>query len=214
MAKMGSFDISEFIKLRDNLNRMSDPKVLEQFRRECVAEIAMEVLRRTIPKTPVGKKPKFTGKRTVELKLKGATGKSRKRKFLNARAARFEEIWKGYVGGALRRGWTAKTQVEAENGEGDGTEKIEQTAKSLRISKSGDTYIAWIINPIEYSSYVEYGHRQKPGRYVPALGKKLKKSWVQGKHMFQISMQEVEKKLPQLLDRKLQEYLEKTFGGI
>ena len=27
---------------------------------------------------------------------------------------------------------------------------------------------------MEYASYVEYGHRQEPGRYVPALGKRLK----------------------------------------
>ncbi len=51
------------------------------------------------------------------------------------------------------------------------------------------------------------GHRQVPGKFVPAIGKRLKKSWVPGKHMLQISMQEVEQKLPQLLDRKLQEYL-------
>lgn len=213
MAKMGSMDISEFIKLRDNINKMSNPKELDKFMRECVAEIAMETLRRTIRLTPVGTKPKFKGTRAVEVTIRGRDNTRRKRKFLNARAARFEEIWKGYVGGTLRRGWTAKNQAEAESGKGDGVEKIEQTAKALRISKSGDTYIAWVINPVEYASYVEYGHRQTPGRYVPALGLKLKKSWVQGRHMLQISMQEVEARLSQFLDAKLQDYLNQIFEG-
>ena len=66
---------------------------------------------------------------------------------------------------------------------------------------------------MDYASYVEYGHRQEPGRYVPVLGKRLKKSWVQGRHMLQISMQEVEAKLPEFLDAKLQDYLNQIFGG-
>ena len=37
-----------------------------------------------------------------------------------------------------------------------------------------------LTNSSEYASYVEYGHRQTPGRYVPAIGKSLKKSWVTG----------------------------------
>ena len=31
---------------------------------------------------------------------------------------------------------------------------------------------------VEYAPYVEYGHHQQPGRYVPALKKRLKVSWV------------------------------------
>lgn len=32
----------------------------------------------------------------------------------------------------------------------------------------------------DYAPFVEYGHRQTPGRFVPAIGKKLKKKWVSG----------------------------------
>ncbi len=101
--------------------------MLERFKRECVQEIAMETLRRVIGITPVGKKPKLKGNRTVTVTTTGSryvqtgTGtigyqveSKRKRKYLTARAARFEEIWKGYVGGTLRRGWTAKSVSEAE----------------------------------------------------------------------------------------------------
>lgn len=36
----------------------------------------------------------------------------------------------------------------------------------------------FVGSPTKYSPYVELGHHQKPGRYVPRLGKRLKKSWV------------------------------------
>ena len=31
---------------------------------------------------------------------------------------------------------------------------------------------------VEYAPYLELGHHQQPGRYVPAIGKRLKASWV------------------------------------
>lgn len=34
---------------------------------------------------------------------------------------------------------------------------------------------------VEYAAAVELGHHQEPGRYVPAIGKRLKKSFVPGK---------------------------------
>ena len=68
-----------------------------------------------------------------------------------------------------------------------------------------------IINPTEYASYVEYGHRQTPGRYVPALGKSLKANWVKGRFMLTISIQEVEKALPGVLERNLYELLKEVF---
>lgn len=34
---------------------------------------------------------------------------------------------------------------------------------------------------VSYAAAVELGHHQEPGRYVPAIGKRLKKSFVPGK---------------------------------
>ena len=91
----------------------------------------------------------------------------------------------GKVGGTLRRGWTI--------GE---------------IRHEGRDCIIEVINPLEYASYVEYGHRQEPGRYVPAIGKKLKKAWVSGKFMLTISEQELEQITPAILERKLIKFLQ------
>lgn len=60
-------------------------------------------------------------------------------------------------------------------------------------------------------AYVEYGHRQTPGRYVPALGKSLKASWVQGRFMLTISSQEIEVQAPALLEKKLYLFLKEVF---
>lgn len=91
-------------------------------------------------------------------------------------------------GGTLRRGWTA--------GE---------------IRKEGNNYVIEVFNDVAYASYVEYGHRQTPGRYVPAIGKKLKKSWVKGHFMMTISEQELEKIAPKVLENKIKKYLGECF---
>lgn len=53
---------------------------------------------------------------------------------------------------------------------------------SIRTEVSGSEgrvgYVA------KYAPHVEYGHRQTPGRYVPAIGKRLKASYVPGQHFF------------------------------
>lgn len=92
------------------------------------------------------------------------------------------------LGGTLKRAWTA--------GE---------------IRKEGTDYVIDIINPTEYASYVEYGHRQKPGRYVPAIDACLKKGWVPGHFMMTISEKELKKIAPNILEKKVKEYLEEVF---
>ena len=89
--------------------------------------------------------------------------------------------WEGYTGGTLRHGW----------------------AESLP-EKGPDGWEIEIINNVIYASYVEYGHRQTPGRYVPALGKKLKSGWVEGKFMLTLSVKDVERMAPKLIEKKLE----------
>lgn len=60
------------------------------------------------------------------------------------------------------------------------------------VTRRGDVYATCVINPVQYASYVEYGHRQQPGRYVPAIGKRLVRSWVEGKHMMTLSAEEIQ----------------------
>ena len=62
-------------------------------------------------------------------------------------------------------------------------------------------------NSKNYASFVENGHRQTPGRYVPAIGKKLKASWVPGQHFLQKATNETKGQLPQLLTPAMDEIL-------
>ena len=95
--------------------------------------------------------------------------------------------WEGYTGGTLRRGWTAS-----------------------RPKKGSDGWEIEIINNVIYASYVEYGHRQTPGRYVPAIGKKLKSGWVEGKFMLTLSVKDVERMAPKLIEKKLEALIKET----
>ncbi len=70
-----------------------------------------------------------------------------------------------------------------------------------------------LTNSSEYASYVEYGHRQTPGRFVPAIGKRLKKSWVEGKLFLTKSEMEMEKELPKVIEKKLEAWLKEVIGS-
>lgn len=79
----------------------------------------------------------------------------------------------GKVGGTLRRGWTV--------GE---------------IRKEGNVYKIDIINPVEYASYVEFGHRTSNHQ-----------GWVKGQFMMTISEQELQKIAPKALEKRIMDYL-------
>lgn len=77
------------------------------------------------------------------------------------------------VGGTLQKGWTIQP-----------------------IRKEGNNYIIEVINPTEYASYVEYGHRTANH-----------KGWVQGKFMMTISEKEINRITPRVLEAKLNKWL-------
>jgi hypothetical protein len=91
----------------------------------------------------------------------------------------------GKVGGTLRRGWT--------NGD---KSNVNSYANSLNVSKVGNDFVIDIINPVEYASYVEYGHRTRNH-----------KGWVEGHFMLTISEEEIRNSAPKILEKKLKEYL-------
>lgn len=96
----------------------------------------------------------------------------------------------GKKGGTLRRGWTAEKN-----------QAVSTYVNSLNITKTGDSYTIDIVNPVEYASYVEYGHRTRNH-----------KGWVEGRFMLTISSQEVQEAAPAILEKKLQRKLGEVFG--
>ena len=107
------------------------------------------------------------------------------------------------VGGTLLRGWTSAktgdskrdtTQAMYDNLFGS-DQKVSQ--KNMSVRKEGNTYIIDVTNAVEYAAYVEYGHR-----------KRNHQGWVPGKFMLTISEAELRTVTPQILERKLQKFLE------
>ena len=78
------------------------------------------------------------------------------------------------------------------------------------VAKSGDAYEICICNNKEYASYVEYGHRQTAGRYVPALGKRLKNGWVKGQFFMTIEA----KKFEEIVDEIIKQAVESILKGL
>lgn len=83
----------------------------------------------------------------------------------------------GKTGGTLRRNWTI----------GD-------------IVRSGNMYTVEIINPTEYASYVEYGHRTRNHA-----------GWIEGKFMMTISENELKEQAPSILNQRFETFLRSVF---
>lgn len=83
-----------------------------------------------------------------------------------------------------------------------------QVSKVLK--KNGSFYIV-ISNPVEYASFYEYGHFQEAGRYVPTIGKRLKKGWVQGRFVLKRAIRFTEDQLDSILQKHLDRRLKELF---
>lgn len=214
MASWGNCDFKQLQKLRENVEKLAQAD-MQKFCEDVSRELAARLLALVIPRTPVGKKPTLKqlggdgAKGTVKRKVLTG-GKYRVKSFLSREGAILEQYWAGYMGGTLRRGWTAKTEAEAQSG---GNASAGATyAQSLEVIKSGDSYQITVTNPVQYASYVEFGHRQKPGRYVPQLGKQLKKAWVPGQYMLTISEKQLQEWMPGHLEKRLEKLLMEVFN--
>lgn len=200
MAKSwGKADYKQLQKLRDNLAKLQTAD-MDKFCRDVSKELAAKLLSLVIPRTPVGNykvEVEVTAKRDGKHHKKGDVYTKR----INPT---------GKVGGTLRRGWTARTEQDAAGG--SGATDAQTYAQSLPVSKQGGSYVIEVINPVHYASYVEFGHRQEVGRYVPAIGKTLKKGWVQGQYFLTLSEQELRALAPGIIEKKLERLLREVFN--
>ncbi len=102
--------------------------------------------------------------------------------------------------GTLKRGWT--TQRAGSGAEGLKSNSGRQFAETMKVHHFGDTYVVEIINPVEYASYVEYGHRTRNHT-----------GWVKGRFMMTISEKEIQAAAPQILEKKLEKWLRGCLNG-
>ena len=173
MAKANvRLDYSELQKLKEQIEQAGDPAQVDQFFESCVKELAARLLAKVIKRTPVGQYPAGSGK----------------------------------VGGTLRRGWTTEstgdsahdTQQAMYNNLFGGSGKVSKS--SMTVNKVGTDYVIEVINPVEYASYVEFGHRTRDHA-----------GWVEGRFMLTISEKEIRDSAPNILQKKLEKYLKECF---
>lgn len=69
-----------------------------------------------------------------------------------------------------------------------------------------------VVNELGYASWVENGHRQKPGRYVAAIGKRLKAKWVEGAFMARDGTAAVEDAVNEHLHQAFDQAVQSIFG--
>jgi len=194
MATLGKFSTADFKKLQKKLNKVKPPDT-QMFVDSCAKELAARLLAKVIKRTPVGD---YSQEVTVTAQKDGKKHKKGEQYTKRVNPS-------GKLGGTLRRGWTSKTMEDAQKGGAKVDAKA--YADSLAIKHDGKMLSIEIVNPVEYASYVEFGHRQTPGRYVPELGKTLKAGWVNGQFMMTISEQEVRDIAPAVLEKRIAEYL-------
>lgn len=203
MAKMGGFSVTEMKKLQKQLNKIQQGNV-EAFVDACAKELAARLLSKVIKRTPVGEYGNMVEfdanipAKHVEFNTKDGKHISFDTK-AKTKHVKFTPKT-GKKGGTLRRGWTAKTHEEAESGswksDSAASTKATAWAKELQINHVGNTLVIEIVNPVEYASYVEYGHRTANH-----------KGWVQGRFMLTISEQEIQNIAPKVLESKIKKFL-------
>lgn len=99
------------------------------------------------------------------------------------------------------------------------------------VARRGNDVTISIINPALYASFVEYGHWQEVGRFVPGhwepgvekdrfvyeqgakSGMVLKNPWVEGHYMLSVSIQEIEREMPGRLSAAWKRYAKAMLGG-
>lgn len=187
--RWGKCDYRQLVALQKRLEKLmrADQR---RFFEAAARELAARLLAKVIKRTPVGR---YAKQDVLDEAGNKVTYKSGKRK---------GEVKQQVVkkGGTLRRGWTAKTESEAESAAG-GSNAVEY-ANGLPVTRKDDLYEIEIINPVSYAPYVEYGHRTRGG-----------KGWVKGRYMLTISEKEIEQLAPALLEKKLMKMLGECFDG-
>lgn len=201
MAKWGNCKFDQLKEYAERLEKLTDADI-EELCIKCSKELAARLLALVIPATPVGKnKYTYETKKIYDYWREDGTDDiaGKRHRYDTGKTKVVRHTVK--MGGTLRRGWTSKTHDEAASGTGKRGEPAKEYAASLPVRKVGGYYIIQIINPVEYASYVEFGHRTRSG------------GWVNGKYMLTISEERLKQISPAVLQRMINKKLHEVLNG-
>ena len=180
------FDTTELRELSETLKRQQS--AWDSFCQDCAKELAARLLAKVIKRTPVGQYPSGSGKVGGTLRRGWTT--------TNEKQAMYTALFGGGEGGAGGRGNLSQVY-----GRGAVSEGARSYAMNQDISKNGSVYTIELTNPVQYASYVEFGHRKRGG-----------KGWVEGKFFLTISEKELEADAPRILENRIRKKLGEYFA--
>lgn len=176
-----SFDTSGLKKLLAQLEKTKEE--VETFKEGCANELANRLRQKVQERTKPGKYSSTVEfDANIPAKHVEFVTKSGKTVSFDTRARKkhvkfVSEKNKGKVGGTLRRNWTLSP-----------------------ITKANEITSIEIVNPTEYASWWEYGHRTANH-----------KGWVQGKFVLKKASEEVEAAAPKIIQKKMDKWLGGNF---
>lgn len=88
------------------------------------------------------------------------------------------------------------------------SEHMRRSWSAGRVQFEGAVGKVGVFNSASYASYVNDGHRQTPGRYVPILGKRLVKGFVDGLNMAEKAAAATEKSAKTVMEDAIKKHLE------
>lgn len=108
-----------------------------------------------------------------------------------------------YLAEAIANTPVGETKTSPDGTYRSGSEHMRRSWEAERIN---DTTVK-VQNTASYASYVNDGHRQRPGRFIPVLGKRLIKSFVKGLHMQEKAEAATRKASDTIMKNALDDYL-------
>lgn len=179
-------NLAEF---HDRLTQMAEGPETEAFFCRCADGLAGEVLRRARKYTPVGR-----GTFEVMENTSSLTGRK-------------QESYYTWKHGDIVKSTAKKNPLKLRRIRSGGD--LRRNWFVIPARRSDNRYEAAVHNNTYYAYYVEYGHRQHVGQFVPVLGKRLKRPWVPGRFMLRKSHEEVQGIARSYLERQLHLFLQR-----
>lgn len=177
-------DISQLKHFQQRIEKMAKKQEIDALCEKIAKDLAARLWRKIVKRTPVGEN------RYIDMLVWGKKKDGSARVVKNKDGTPKLKPTVVYSGGTLKKNW-----------------RVSESAKKMNIIE------VEVYNNIFYASYVEYGHRQTPGRYVPAIGKKLKNSWTDGKFMMTTSVAEIRQSSNQIAEKYLVDYLRRMLNA-
>lgn len=187
-------NVDQWKKFAEAVAVSTDPKRIDEAKSNALRQMAAAYLRAAIKATPKG----LSG--TVEIGGK----KKRLKKVDKDKTWQAGEVDERYI--SFGRG--KKKRVIHIN-----SEHMQRSWDAGKIEKTSRAHRIAITNSASYASFVNDGHRQTPGRFVPILGKQLVNNFAKGKHITEIAQAYTESKAGEIIRRQTAGLLKELKNG-